>query len=72
MTKWADSPYIFKFKFAGKVVSYLAKEVGGKRCIVKNLWISCLGIWTSHLSEKDADRFSFPIGKRKEIGSSGT
>lgn len=71
LTNWGDSPYIFKLRFVGKVVFYLAEEVGGKRHIVKNLWIPCLGIWTSHLSEKDVNGFSLPIGRRKEIGSSG-
>lgn len=64
------SPYIFKLRFAGKAVSYLAREVGGKGQIVKTLWIPRLGIWTCHLSEKDV-RFPLPTGKGKEAGSSG-
>lgn len=64
------SPYIFKLRFAGKTVSYLAREVGGKGHIVKNLWSPRLGIWTCHLSEKDV-RFPLPTGKGKETGSSG-
>lgn len=71
LTNWGGSPYIFKLRFAGKVVPYLAEEVDEKRHIVKNLWIPCLGIWTSHLSKKDVNRSSLPIGKTKEIGSSG-
>lgn len=64
------SPDIFKLRFAGKAVSFLAREVGGKRHIVMNLWILYLGIWTCHLSEKDV-RFPLPTGKGKESGSSG-
>lgn len=64
LTNWEDSPYIFKLRFTGEVVSYLAEQVGGKRHAVKNLWIPCLGTWTFHWSGKAVKRPSLPSGKR--------